>query len=57
VLTAITRDVNASMGNCELTYLPRVRIDAGLALQQHQRYPSVLTALGAYAHNVYKREY
>lgn len=46
MLTAITRDVNASMGNCELTYLPRVRIDAGLALQQHQRYQSVLSSLG-----------
>lgn len=46
MLTAITRDVNASMGNCELTYLPRVSIDTGLASQQHQQYQSVLSSLG-----------
>ena len=46
MLTAITRDVNASMGNCELTYLPRVAIDTGLASQQHQQYQSVLSSLG-----------
>jgi dimethylargininase len=46
VLTAITRDVNDSMGNCELTFLPRVRINIGLASQQHQHYQSVLSSLG-----------
>jgi len=46
VLTAITRDVNENMGSCELTFLPRVRIDADLALQQHQRYQSALSSLG-----------
>jgi len=46
VLTAITRDVNESMGDCELTFLPRVRINAGLALQQHQQYQSALSSLG-----------
>jgi len=46
VLTAITRDVNENMGNCELTYLPRVKINAGLALQQHQQYQSALSSLG-----------
>jgi dimethylargininase len=46
VLTAITRDVNAGIGNCELTFLPRVRINADLALQQHQQYQSVLSSLG-----------
>jgi len=46
VLTAITRDVNDSIGSCELTFLPRARIDTCLALQQHKRYQSVLSALG-----------
>jgi dimethylargininase len=46
VLTAITRDVNAGMGHCELTFLPRVSIDVDLALQQHQQYQSVLSSLG-----------
>ena len=46
MLTAITRDVNESMGDCELTFLPRVRINAGLALQQHQQYQSALSSLG-----------
>lgn len=45
-MTAITRDVNDSMGNCELTFLPRVRINIGLASQQHQHYQSVLSSLG-----------
>jgi dimethylargininase len=46
VLTAITRDVNENVGNCELTFLPRVTIDAGLASQQHQQYQSALSSLG-----------
>jgi dimethylargininase len=46
VLTAIMREVNAAMGNCELTFLPRVRIDTGLAVQQHQQYQSALSSLG-----------
>ena len=46
VLTAITRDVNAAIGSCELTFLPRVSIDASLASQQHRQYQSVLASLG-----------
>ncbi len=46
MLTAVTREVNAAMGCCELTFLPRVRIDTGLALQQHQQYRSALSSLG-----------
>ena len=46
MLTAITRDVNAGIGNCELTFLSRVNIDVDLALQQHQQYQSILTSLG-----------
>lgn len=46
LLTAITRDINTSMSNCELTFLPRVPINTDLALQQHQQYQSVLSSLG-----------
>lgn len=46
VLTAITRDVNAGIGHCELTFLPRVDINVDLALQQHQEYRSILSSLG-----------
>lgn len=45
-LTAITRDVNAGMGGCELTFLPRAAIDTAQAVQQHQDYQSVLSSLG-----------
>jgi dimethylargininase len=34
------------MGSCELTFLPRVRVDIGLARQQHQQYQSALSSLG-----------
>lgn len=46
VLTAITRDVNESLGSCELTFLPRVEIDAQLAKRQHLQYEEVLSSLG-----------
>jgi len=46
VLIAITRDVNVGLGNCELTFLPRARINVDLAAQQHQQYQSVLSSLG-----------
>jgi dimethylargininase len=45
-LTAVTREVDSTIGSCELTYLPRARIDTDLALQQHQHYQSVLSSLG-----------
>jgi len=45
-LIAITREVNTAMGNCELTFLSRTRIDIALASQQHQHYQSVLSSLG-----------
>jgi dimethylargininase len=45
-LTAITREVNADISSCELTFLPRVNIDVALALHQHQHYQSVLSSLG-----------
>jgi dimethylargininase len=46
VLTAITREVNAALGSCELTFLSRTGIDADLALEQHQQYQSALSSLG-----------
>ena len=34
------------MGSCELTFLPRARIDTTLAVQQHENYTSALSSLG-----------
>jgi len=45
-LTAITRELNHSIGSCELTFLPRVRIDPALAQQQHALYQAALSSLG-----------
>lgn len=46
MLTAITRDVNDSLGSCELTFHPRVDIDVSLARQQHHEYQTALTSFG-----------
>ena len=46
MLFAITRELNVDIGNCELTFLPRVSIDTDLATQQHQQYQAVLSSLG-----------
>jgi len=46
MLTAITRDVNTGIGNCELSFLLRVGIDVDLALQQHRQYQSILSSFG-----------
>jgi dimethylargininase len=46
VLTAITREVNAAIGSCELTFLSRIEIDIDLALKQHEQYQSALSSLG-----------
>ncbi len=45
-LTAITRDLNPDMGNCELTYLERITIDTSLALRQHEAYAATLKSIG-----------
>lgn len=45
-LTAITRDVNAAMDSCELTFMSRDTIDTALAVQQHENYQSALSSLG-----------
>jgi len=46
MLTAITRKVSPSMGQCELSYVPRVDIDIALARRQHYQYQQALSALG-----------
>ena len=46
MLTAITREVNAAIGSCELTFLSRIDIDIDLALKQHEQYQSALSSLG-----------
>ena len=43
---AITRDVSASLGACELTHLSRRPIDVALAREQHDAYRQVLASLG-----------
>jgi len=45
-LTAITRELNPAIGNCELTYLPRVGIDPALAQRRHEHYQAALASLG-----------
>ena len=47
MLIALTRPVSASLARCELTYLPRERIDVARAAAQHVAYERVLGALGA----------
>ena len=46
MLTAVTREVNVAIDNCELSFLSRTRIDIDLALEQHQQYQSALSSLG-----------
>lgn len=43
---AITRDVSASLGACELSFVDRVAIDAERAAAQHAAYREALAALG-----------
>jgi dimethylargininase len=46
VLIAITRDVSASIQNCELTHLQREPIDVDRARAQHRAYEQCLADLG-----------
>src|SRR5947209_19159561 len=48
MLTAVTREVSASIQECALTYRQRETIDADLARQQHQAYERCLEALGVH---------
>ena len=43
---AVTRELSAGIGNCELTFLPRSEIDFARARQQHLDYQSALSSLG-----------
>ena len=47
MLTAITRAVSASLGSCELTWLPREPIDIAKAIAEHHAYERCLSELGA----------
>lgn len=44
--TALTREVPATIVNCELTHLTREPIDFALAVEQHRQYERVLAELG-----------
>jgi dimethylargininase len=46
MLTAITREVSASINNCELSFHARQPIDVGKAIAQHKAYQDYLTELG-----------
>lgn len=45
-LTAITRAVSPSLADCELTFLPRQKIDVARAVEQHRDYEECLSRLG-----------
>jgi dimethylargininase len=46
LLTAITRQVSASINNCELSFHARQQIDVAKAIAQHQAYEDCLAGLG-----------
>jgi dimethylargininase len=46
MLTAITREVSASINNCELSFHPRQPIDVAKAIAQHKAYQDCLAELG-----------
>jgi dimethylargininase len=48
MLTAITRAVSPTIGNCELTYLEREAIDIARARAQHRAYEACLRELGVH---------
>jgi dimethylargininase len=52
MLTAITRNVSPSIGNCELTHMDRQPIDFPMVQIQHQRYEECLHALGCEIHRL-----
>src|SRR5580704_5678461 len=49
---AITRKVSRAIARCELTHLPRQRIDLALAQQQHLAYEQCLESLGCKVHSL-----
>src|SRR5439155_11193000 len=46
MLTAITREVSASINDCELSFHARKPIDVAKAIAQHKAYRDCLTELG-----------
>jgi dimethylargininase len=46
MLIAITRDVSASLGDCQLSFVERDAIDIGRAAAQHHAYRQALASLG-----------
>jgi len=46
MLTAITRDVSASLAQCQLSFVDRAPIDVARAHAQHEAYRDALAALG-----------
>src|SRR5512133_1096005 len=49
---AVTRPVSASLGQCELTHLPRTAIDVALARTQHAAYERALTEARCLVHRL-----
>jgi dimethylargininase len=47
MLTAITRAVSPALVDCELSFIPRQRINLEIAQQQHRAYERILGQLGA----------
>ncbi len=48
MLTALTRAVSQSIESCELTWMPRQKIDVARAIQQHHAYERCLVELGVH---------
>jgi dimethylargininase len=46
MLMAVTREVSRSIGDCELTFITRTRIDVDRARRQHEQYETALKRLG-----------
>src|SRR5215469_4087748 len=47
MLIAMTRKVSSALEKCELSYIPRQRIDLAKAREQHKGYEDLLDRLGA----------
>src|SRR6516162_9559821 len=47
MLIAMTRKVSSALEKCELSYIPRQRIDLAKAREQHKAYEDLLDRLGA----------
>lgn len=52
LLIAVTRAVSASLGDCQLSFVPRTGIDLALARAQHRAYCSLLATLGCEMHSL-----